>query len=567
MIRNQIGRLIVGVLFAGWSLAALARLSATVDQNQVSENDLVTLTVRLDNERASGSPDYSVLRQNFVIVQQSGPNQSSEFSFINGKQSSETHTDWTVVLQPRKTGKLTIPPITLGNETTQPITIDVVQGSAAPARSTNQWAFFQTSVDHDTVYVQGQIIYTVKLFYGDSIAGHFPPPPNVQNAVVETAQKEKRYQSFVGTHRYNVLEKRYAIYPQTSGQLFIPRQRFNGTRGSTSFFSPSQPVSAVSQPHTIHVNPKPAAFTGQNWLPAKSLTLTESWGQGRPSFKVGEPINRVLTLTAKGVASSLLPPFPKLNLDNAKTYADPPNTTDQPSATDGIISTESTTVGIVPTKPGELTLPEIRIPWWNTETNKLEAAVIPAETYHIAAAPGSAVTVPQTLAPSTPVPGQVQPTQVVTYLPSTLWLYVLAAIILLWLATTWLWLYTRQRLKSLSRQATPDQPLQNDPAINEKDAWEMFERACKSNNASRVSTALFIWATTRYPAVNSLSDLAKLDGSELGDEITQLDNALYSSEATESWQGDRLLAAVKALRDTKSGKPKHTALAPTLNPG
>ena len=566
-MKHKIGNWGAGLLLAGWSLVASATFTAQVDHTQVSMNDLVTLTVRLSNESTNASPDFSGLNNDFSVVQQSGPNQSSEFTFINGQQSSETHTDWTFVLQPKHTGQLTIPAFQLGSASTQPITVNVVPGSSGITRPINRYVFFETSVDHDQVYVQGQVIYTIKLYYANSISGDFPPPPTVDNAVVEIVQKEKRYESMVANRRYYVLEKSYAIYPQQSGTIVIPSQRFNGTRGSSSFFSPTQPVSAVSRQHTIKVLPKPASFTDPNWLPAQSITLTESWGSQPPKFRVGEPINRILTLTAKGIASSLLPSFPTLNLSDAKTYADPPDTTDQPSERYGIVSTQSTTIGIVPTKPGKLTLPEIRIPWWNTKTNKMEVAVIPAETYTISATPGSSVTIPQ--APPTPgatATKQEQSQTVITYVPSRIWMYVLGAMLLLWLFSTWQWLSTRRRLQRLENSTGTEPVPPPSHGMSEADAWEQFRRACKDGDAVRASKALFVWGSTRYPSVYSLQDLGRLGDESLTREISALEIALYASDGSTPWQGDALLTAAKALHDAHVEKPKHSALASTLNP-
>lgn len=568
MTHVRTGRLLIGLVAACWSLAAFGSLDATVDHTQVTELDLITLTVRLTNEEANGPPDFSGIDNDFDVVGQSGPNRSSEFTFINGRQNSETHTDWTLTLRPKHTGKLTIPPIALGNEKTNPIAIDVTRGDTSAASNANRLVFFETSVDTNATYVQGQVIYTVKLYYVNSISGDFPAPPDIDDAVVETVEKERRYQSIVGNRRFYVLEKSYAIYPQKSGKLVIPRETFSGLRGGGSFFSFAQtePVNAVSEPHTIIVKPKPAAFTGGQWLPAKSLTITESWGGGKgaPKLQVGEPVNRILTMTAKGVASSLLPPFPALSLDNAKTYADPPDTTDQPNASDGIVSTESTTVGIVPTSPGKLTLPEIRVPWWNTKTDKMEVAVIPAETYTIApAAPGASVSVPA--APPTPTPqtaAPIAPTQQTSYIPSRLWMYVLAAIALLWLATIWLWLGTRRRLTDLLRRME-EAPAPQAPGLTERDAWETFERACKAGNASRARNALFVWAKLRDPRLNSLRDLTD---DVLAAEVDRLDDALYAPGAAQTWQGNTLLAAATTLRTTKPTPPPKTTLAPTLNP-
>lgn len=562
MTHDRTGKFTILLMLALWSGTALAELTATVDRTRVTELDVVTLTVRLSGATTSQSPDFSGVEADFDVVAQSGPNRSSRFSFENGRQTSESHTEWTLSLRPKRRGSLTVPAIRLGGERTNPIAIDVVEPSAALTGRMNQLVFFDTSVDTTSTWVQAQIIYTVKLYYVDSIAGDFPQPPSLSEAVIETVENEKRYESIVNDRRFYVLEKSYAIYPQKSGTLVIPRETFAGSR-SRSFFSPGERVAAVSKSHTIEVKPRPAAFTGTHWLPAKSLVLTESWGQDKPQFKVGEPVNRVLTMTAKGVASSLLPPFPRLNLANAKTYQDPPDTTDVPNGKDGIVSTQSTTVGIVPTAAGKLALPEIRIPWWNTGTNKMEVAVIPAATFDVAPAPGANVAVPG--APAQAAQGRPAGTPLAPAPVSNVWLYVALTAGLLWLVTLWQWWLARRQLAGLMQSPEPEGAVPQGPG--EPERFDSLAKACKANDADRAAAALFLWGKSHYPHIDSLTGLARQSGhADLAEEITTLDRVLYAGDSQQEWNGDRLLAIVRELRGRHDDKPGHSALLHALNP-
>ncbi len=53
-------------------------------------------------------------------------------------------------------------------------------------------------------------------------------------------------------------------------------------------------------------------------------------------------------------------------------------TTEDRATEQGITGLRSQSIAIVPTRSGSLTLPELRIPWWNSVDAKLEYAVIPA---------------------------------------------------------------------------------------------------------------------------------------------------------------------------------------------
>ncbi|HIL94282.1 MAG TPA: hypothetical protein EYG51_00005, partial [Pseudomonadales bacterium] len=221
---------VTSIAFTSITSSAFAQLSVTVDRTQITEADLVRLNIRVDNVTTSSNPDFGALERDFEILAALGPNQNSRISIVNGRQTSEVHTTWELRLRARRLGQLIIPAFKIGDQSSQPIRIEVVKQSAAMKQKMDQLVFFDTSVDHTNIYVQGQIIYTIRLFYIENISGDFPAPPELGDAVIETIESERRYDTITNGRRYYVLEKRYAIYPQRSGELVIPRQAFSGSR-------------------------------------------------------------------------------------------------------------------------------------------------------------------------------------------------------------------------------------------------------------------------------------------------------------------------------------------------
>ena len=51
------------------------------------------------------------------------------------------------------------------------------------------------------------------------------------------------------------------------------------------------------------VRPKPSSFSGNTWLPARDLRITDSWDGTLPKFEVGKPETRKITINAVGVES------------------------------------------------------------------------------------------------------------------------------------------------------------------------------------------------------------------------------------------------------------------------
>ncbi len=558
MTRLLIGSALIFIsLFAG-SLAQ-ASLTSTVDRNIITDVDLIKLTVRAADRAIDDKIDFSALEQDFEIVSEH-MNRNQSLSIVNGQTKRVVYEDYVFTLQPKRLGTLFIPVFKAGNHRTDPITIRVQQQTANQRDQMRQFVFFETSVDTNETYVQGQIIYSVKLFYTEAIGGDFPQAPSLPDTVVETIENENRYESIVGGKRYYVLEKRYALFPQRSGELVIPRERFVGTRGRGGVFSQRQRVSAVSDSHTVNVRTIPDAFSGDAWIPAKALGVREAWTEQPPTFRVGEPVNRQLAISAIGLSSTLLPELGEMEIDGAKVYADPPATENRVSA-EGITALQVTTVGIVPTQEGELTLPEIRIPWWNTQTNREEVAVIESATYKVLPATGDTATAPTVTVPAS----ELSAPTVIQEPANPYWQWAAIAFGLLWLLTAWQWMLLRGQVRELAsaQEAKFEAITFSDP--DESRQFAELKKACTRNRAEDAHRQLFLWAKARYPEVQSNVDLGRRHPS-LADEIRTLESHLYAQADSSTWRGATLQKLVSDLRKAKEGKQKNKALEAELNP-
>ena len=527
----------------------------------------MTLTITATGDAIGQSPDLLPLYQDFDIRSQR-EQQSSSISIINGQTTATNIKEYILTLRPKRTGQLLVPPLQVGAYQTQSIPLRVAQPSGGAQQPPNPFVFFETSVDTEETYVQGQVIYAVKLFYTEGTGGEFPREPKGLAAVIETLERESRYEVEVQGRRYFVLEKRYALFPQASGELFIPPETFVGVRGQGGPFGQRQQVHASSRGHRVRVKPIPASFSGDAWLPAKSLTLSEGWSARPPVFRVGEPVNRQLTIVATGISESLLPSLGNLDAANAKVYADPPSLSKQLGEA-GVTATQTTSVGIVPTREGPLRLPEIRIPWWNTVADREEVAVIPARTYQALAGRGVVT------APPVPLPVAADgEAGAAAGGASALWPLAAALLGLLWLASSWQWLALRRQLAQLREAGQQEEPGPQDP-----DAGRLHREllaACKGSKAAEAHRLLLAWARARDPALGSLADLAPGQAA-LAEEIRTLESCLYKDGKQEGkkggkgkWQGGKLAALLAPLgrqaapAGSKRGSGKR--LAASLNP-
>ena len=550
-----------------------ADFTASVDSTEITELDTLQLKLRwsgTDARVSSGQPDFSALKGDFEILS-IGDGSGFAMSSVNGRRQRSSYVEWTLSLRPKRLGRLTIAPIRHNNLVSNAVLINVSRLTSDATRRMNQLAFLITSVDKTQVYVQSQLIYTVKFYYRNSYDGDLPLAPELQDVLIKTLVEKKIYQTNVSGVRYFVAEWRYALFPQKSGELTLEREEINGQikMREGGFFSRSrwEKVRSESEGHHITVRTKPATFTAANWLPARSLTLTESWTQNPQQFAVGEPINRTITVTVQGVSASLLEPLPTHQTENAKVYSDPTKT-DETFNDEGILATRIETIGIVPTLAGRLLFPEIRIDWWNTERDRPEVVSIPAASYTVSAAPvGDAVPFEPTVIEP---PIQDQPTEEPQPQTQSYWIYVAAALALAWILTTTQWLRTRSALHQSRQQnqAAPQNTQRSPP--RETNIRRDITRACRASDPLAARAALLHWAQTHWPEphIQTLNDLKEVAANDqLTQAITALDLHLFSPDRQQPWNGQPLLDLVNQLKTKPQEKHKdvHAAI-PSLYP-
>ena len=530
-----------------------AAVTATVDRNQISEFDLLTLTVRV-TDRTNVEPDWQVLDKDFQLVNQQSQ-QNSSISLVNGRQTSRTYVDYQVTLRPRRQGNLVIPAIVIGTERTNPITIAVLPQSAALTNQMRQVLFFETLVDQTEIYVQAQLLYTVRLYYADSISGDFPAPPDLDNAVVEIIENEKRFETVVNNRRYYVLEKRYAIFPQASGTLMLPPESFVGTRGRGGLFSARERINASSEGHQIRVLPVPDSYQGQSWLPAQEVTLRSVMNKPDSPLVVGDAINQVITLQATGVTGALLPELAYPDSSDARIYIDQP-VIEEFASEAGIASESVLTIGIVPTAEGTLTLPALTVSWWDTQADKPRQTTLEGFSLSVGASP--VIRTNQPLTPPSPplsAPDNPQFTALQNRIEQLIWL--VALVTCAWLATAFGWLRSNRIPKVV------------DSAVSIRE-YELgrLKRALKKHDAEGTLAELQHWRQAVYPEMQSLADVARLE-PRLRQMLNDLEADRYRGIGGQHpWDPAALLSLIEALTDKADGRRSPTSglAAGSINP-
>ena len=135
-----------------------------------------------------------------------------------------------------------------------------------------------------------------------------------------------------------------------------------------------------------------------------ALTLEENWSIDPASLNVGDSTTRTLTLTARGLQGSQLPPLSSVqgavNIPELRFYPDQ-ESIDQSELAEGLQGRRVQSEALVARSGGTWTLPEIRVPWWNIETDRLEFATLPAKNVVVTAIQTADQTNDTTLSPNT----------------------------------------------------------------------------------------------------------------------------------------------------------------------
>ena len=533
-----------------------AKLEATVDRTRVVEGDSLVLSL-VATENNQGNPDVSVLQQDFEVLNQS---HSTRMTITNG--SAETSSEWQITLIPKRTGRLTIPSISVGNAVSDPILLQVLPANQANKIGTYKPMLLEVDTNIDKPYVQAQVIYTVRILSKVNIRQAELTEPKADNAIIERLGTDTNYQTERDGYTYQVTERRYAIFPQRSGKLTIDAPVLTATIPDSNrqrlllkdpFFSipfgdpfadlNSRQIQTRGQDVTLDVQPQPING-GTPWLPATNIQLTETWSQDPPQFKVGEPITRTLIITAQGLSVAQIPDFTPSLPPGIKSYPDKTQSENQVKDSN-IVATKILKQALVPAKSGSMTLPEVQLAWWNTQTNQPQIALVPARTIQILSLPISEPLSTNNLTPvapptltQTPQNKLIQPTlstSVTTNNPVTInyWMWLASLLGSAWILTLILWWRDRYRHRTFSHATKV-------VSIDLSRAKAAIKYQCLANNPRAAKAALLDWGKIKWsnqPPIG-LNELAlRFNSMSANTVLQQIDQHLYSNQTNATWDG------------------------------
>jgi hypothetical protein len=646
------------------SLGLTAEVSARLNQAQVYEGDPVVLTIEVVGRSLGQEPDLRVLDADFEVA---GVSTAQETQFINGRRSDKT--SWQVALRPKRLGRLPIPPISLGAESSEPLSLlveavpagglgapgdqvwlEVLIGDEPAALSAGGSGQQASASDRATatLMVQQQVPLLVRAYSARPLLDYAIEVPPIEGAVLTRIGRDQGTLTTRAGQQYRVIERRYTLNPERSGRLRIPPIVFeaelkaDAARGGASrglpelpalfndpmlermlgdmrlgspgsMFERGEPARAQSAALELEVAPSAADFSGEHWLPATALEVDDSWspsdGGVVPQLAVGEPATRSLTLTARGLAGNQIPEIEVPVPSGFRVYK---GQTASETRSDGetLIGISRQQLTLIPTQAGEIELPSIQVPWWDTERSAERMAVVPALWLSVAGAGAAADQAAlsrtaersaETRSEAEPEPGleagpepepetaQAPQSELPAESPSTgsgdgaglggpsrsqagaeaeaaaksspwAWLFWALLLVAMAIVLTGVLAVSRRRWWRWRRspERSPAGPADDQGALSlalrHRQARDAVRRACEQDDPKAAAAALLAWAALVWPQQppRSLSALAARH-QQAQSELLALERHLYAHQAAGAatgWRGEALWQALsRGLKD------------------
>lgn len=537
--------LVLGAFACRAALAAGVVVEASVDRDKPHVNESFTYTLRAEGQ-VRGDPDVSSLEQMFDVLQST---ESTRIQIVNGQAAQVS--EWIFQLMPREPGPVTIPPIELAGAFSNEVKLEVLPSNAS--RDAPSDIFMEVEADPTTAYVQAQIVYTMRLFVGVGTGRASVTPPEIGGgeAIVERLGEDRQYQTTRGGREFIVHERRYAIFPQKTGLLTV------GPASFEAMVMPNRGFSRIQRfrSGTIEITVKPAVqpppeFPNAAWLPARGVTLSETWSEAPEKLAVGVPVTRTLTIEAKGLLETQLPPIDIPQADGIREYPDQPDLERRAEA-DGLTAQRTERYAVLAQAPGEVQLPPVRLPWFDVTAGQWKVAELSART--VTVAPGAPEAPPPAAAPAEPAPSAGSAAEPAR--SGLLWPVVAGILAVAWFVTAALLWQAGRRARRGGQGAAAGGSGASAPragaqggasGLGGRRVEKALREACLRNDPEAARDRLLEWAALRFPDAppRSLGALAQRSEPALAAAIATLEAKLYGPGPAVEWDGAALAAAL-----------------------
>lgn len=324
---------------------------------------------------------------------------------------------------------------------------------------------------------------------------------------------------------YEVLERTHVIVPRRAGRLVVPGASFEAALRYAEVFGRTMPIAprrARAPPRELEVLPIPPA-AGEPWLPARRLTLKESWSRDLDALSPGTPVTRTLVLRAEGIAAERLPRLEMAAHPALLVHHDQPELSTEYLAA-GVTGHRVQRIVLMPVGEAEVVVPALSVHWWDVGADAPRSATLAARTLRLQ----------PLIAPTAVVHAAPARVSVPVLVRATLVLIVLIGALVIW------W-----HLRTRARRA----------------AFRQLRAACRRHDAQGARDALIAWARAAGMPRLLPQQIGARWGSDARAQLGALDAALYDGRA---WDGRAFWRSLRPWLRRKAARA--TQPAPALPP-
>ncbi len=543
-----------------------ASIKSNINHSMVEQGESIRLSIDLEDVDAD-QVDLTPLEKDFEVL---GRSQQSKRVIRNG--SYESSSELILMLLPKRNGDLQVPSLSADGDQTSShaLRVTAVQQPAAADGGIEMLS----TLSSEKPKVQQPLIYQTSLLVGRQIFNASLQGPSIQKgkALIEPLGEQRQYQQTLNGRQVTVVEQTWLITPEQSGSLEIAPAQVIGqiqtgrlTRnpfgGAFSDPAAMRRIKVSAQGYQLEVEPIPGSFSGQVWLPAENLVLSDEWSSEQ--FAVGEPVTRTIRLKADGLSRNHISELLLPEVDGIKQYAANPAVTQQ-YENDQLTSVLTLEVTLIPEKSGTLTLPAINLPWWDVQSDSEQIAMLAARAVEVNLGKVQTAAPSVSTQDSVPFQNQVQqqakfstaltpPSETLATSQSVArlrndslspLLVALLGLIAGSVITVLVMIFWKRNRRSPVRTTGNDAPLPQ-PSL------AALKQACASNDAAKARLALIRWGQSMWPECSNLNQLSVRVNPELQAAISGLQQHSYSQNATspaaQEWQGAQLWMAIQAF--------------------
>jgi len=344
--------------------------------------------------------------------------------------------------------------------------------------------------------------------------------------------------------RYTTLNYEYLIFPARIGEMEVPEI-------TISFESPPEgdykgvAIGVKTPKRIINIAGIPDDFTGEKWFVANSISVSQSWNRKLEDLKVGNFIERTVTIRTSGTVAALIPELKIEKPEWASIYSKTPKL--ENSINDNVISSSrSEKITYLLEKDGEYTIPEIVIDYYNPYQKKLHQRSLKAIQLFIQDNPDLAVlkSLQDSLNALREQPAETD-TKGFELFGMNLWQLLIRAALIVFLVLLLIKTIVKIR-KQLNKK-------KEEYLNTELYLFKQFHKESSGNNYQKIYSAVVKWMDKVYQphTTKGLINFAE-QFEEENEDLVNLDEYLYGNPElrpdSKSWSGNKLYKYFSKIR-------------------